>query len=99
MSKQGEDFDGLGFYLIDRENKIVEVEHKIDVGDVGIGYSTIYHGVAPINIDKTPDWNNGEEGRWFLSMFSNASGEVKSRVTSASTKEKFEDKRLYPAID
>jgi len=98
MSKQGEDFDGLGFYLIDRENKIVEVEHKIDVGDVGIGYSTIYHGVAPINIDKTPDWNNGEEGRWFLSMFSNASDEVKSRVTSASTKEKFEDKRLYPNL-
>lgn len=99
MSKQGEDFDGLGFYLINKENKIIEVEHMIDVGDVGIGYSSVYHGVAPINIDKAPDWNSGEEGRWFLSMFSNASDEVRKRVTSASIKEKFEDKRLYPNIN
>ena len=99
MSKQGEDFEGLGFYLINKNNEIVEVEHQIETGDVGIGYSTIYHGVAPVNINKIPNWENGEDGRWFLSMFSNASDEVKSRVTSASIKEKFEDKRLYPNLD
>ena len=99
MSKQGEDFEGLGFYLINKNNEIVEVEHQIETGDVGIGYSTIYHGVAPVNINKIPNWENGEDGRWFLSMFSNASDEVKSRVTSASIKEKFEDKRLYPILD
>ena len=32
MSKQKQDFDGLGFYLIDKFNKIVEVEEKIEVG-------------------------------------------------------------------
>ena len=30
MSKQGVDFNGLGFYLIDKKNKIIEVEHLID---------------------------------------------------------------------
>ena len=49
MSKQGVDFKGLGFYLIGSGNKIVEVEQLIDAGDVGIGYSTVYHGVAPVN--------------------------------------------------
>ena len=48
---------GLGFYLIDDNNKIVEVEHLIDVGDIGIGYSSIYHGVAPVNIKKSPNWD------------------------------------------
>ena len=48
MSKKGVDFDGLGFYLINRENKIQEVEHLIDVGDIGIRYSSIYHGLHPL---------------------------------------------------
>jgi hypothetical protein len=99
MSKKGEDFEGLGFYLIDNNNEIVEVEHLIDTGDVGIGYSTIYHGVAPVNTNKNPNWDDINDGRWFLSMYSNASDEIKKRTTSASTKEKFEDKRLYPILN
>lgn len=96
MDKQGKDFDGIGFYLIDKNNKVVEVEHLIDTGDIGIGYSSIYHGVAPVNIDQLPNWNDINDGRWFLSMYSNASDEVKSRATSSPTKEKFDDIRLYP---
>ena len=98
MSKKGVDFDGLGFYLINRENKIQEVEHLIDVGDIGIGYSSIYHGVAPVNVDKLPKWDDMEDGRWFLSLYSNASDEIKNRVTSASTPEKFDDIRLHPSV-
>tara|TARA_B100001063_G_scaffold3693_1_gene2710 strand:+ start:3582 stop:4463 length:882 start_codon:yes stop_codon:yes gene_type:complete len=98
MSKLGKDFDGLGFYLIDKNNKVVEVEHLIDTGDVGIGYSSIYHGVAPVNTYKSPNWDDLNDGRWFLSMYSNSSDEVKSRVTSAGTPEKFDDRRLFPDL-
>ena len=73
MSKKV-DFDGLGFYLI-TENKIQEVEHLIDVGDIGIGYSSIYHGVAPVNVDKLPKWDDMEDGFY---LYSNASDEIKT---------------------
>ena len=99
MSKQGVDYNGLGFYLIDKENKILEVEHLIDTGDIGIGSSSVYHGVAPVNCEKSPDWDDINDGRWFLSLFSNASDEVKNRTTSAKTKEKFEDHRLHPILN
>ena len=98
MSKQGVDFKGLGFYLIGSGNKIVEVEQLIDAGDVGIGYSTVYHGVAPVNVDKEPNWDDINDGRWFLSMFSNESDERKNRITSSSVLEKFDYKELYPRL-
>ena len=81
MSKQGVDFDGLGFYLIDKDHKIVDVEKLIDIGDMGLGFATVQHGVAPVNLNKKPDWNNMNDGRWFLSMYSNQSDEVKIRHT------------------
>ena len=84
MSKKDKDFTGLGFYLIDKDNKIVEIENRIDTGDIGLGYSTVQHGVAPVNINKSPDWNDINDGRWFLSMYSNQSDEVNNRHTGYS---------------
>ena len=85
MSKRGEDYQEGGFYLVAEGNKVVEAENDISVGDIGIGYATVYHGVAPCNRDKEPDWNS-MEGRWFLSMYSNASDEVKDRHTGHAVK-------------
>jgi len=85
MSKRGSDFEGGGFYLVGPGEKIMDAEATIDVGDIGIGYATIYHGVAPCNKDKEPDWNSAA-GRWFLSMYSNASDEVKDRHTGYAVK-------------
>ena len=82
MSKKGVDFDGLGFYLFGQNDQIIETEHLIDVGDMGIGYATIRHGVAPVNKNKEPNWNDVNDGRWFLSTYSNESDEVKKRHTS-----------------
>ena len=31
------------------KNKVVDVEKYIDVGDIGIGFATIIHGVAPVD--------------------------------------------------
>lgn len=88
MSKQGEDFSGLGFYALDRNDKIIEIESQIDIGDIGIGYATVYHGVAPVNLDKKPNWKDVNDGRWFLSMYSNESDVHKIRHTSSGVSEK-----------
>ena len=88
MSKKGIDFKGLGFYLIGKNNKIIEVEDLIDIGDIGIGYATVYHGVAPVNINKKPDWDDVNDGRWFLSMYSNETDIYEKRHTSSGISEK-----------
>ena len=84
MSKQGEDFSGLGFYALDKNDKIIEIESQIDIGDIGIGYATVYHGVAPVNLDKEPNWKDVNDGRWFLSMYSNESDVHKVRHTAGA---------------
>ena len=66
-------------------DKVVHAEDEIETGDVGIGYATLYHGVAPCNRDLNPRWDL-PEGRWFLSMYSNASDEVKDRHTGHPVK-------------
>jgi hypothetical protein len=88
MSKKNIDFDGIGFYLLDKNDDILPVEDFVDVGDIGIGMATMYHGVAPVNTFKEPDWNDMDDGRWFLSTYSNASDEVKYRHTSSTIKTK-----------
>ena len=100
MSKKGKDFNDGGFYVLDQNDKIVDVETKIDVGDMGIGYATIVHGVAPANRNKDPDWSDPNDGRWFLSMYSNQSDEVKDRHTGYSVTEKINlnDPLLFPPI-
>lgn len=85
MSERGKDYDGGGFYLVGRDDAVVDAEAEIEVGDVGIGYASVYHGVAPCNRNLEPNWNS-PEGRWFLSMYSNASDEVKDRHTGHPVK-------------
>ena len=85
MTKRGVDYQGGGFYLVGKNNEVIEAENDIDVGDIGLGYATIYHGVAPCNRDRAPNWNS-MDGRWFLSMYSNASDEYPDRHTGHPVK-------------
>ena len=85
MSKRGQDYQGGGFYLVGPGDKVVEVEDRVDIGDVGIGCATVCHGVAPCDQHEEPDWNS-KNGRWFLSMYSNASDEMKNRHTGHAVK-------------
>lgn len=80
MSKRGVDYQGGGFYLVDQKDRAVELEDQINVGDICVGYATVYHGVAPCDRHKAPDWK-AHDGRWFLSMYSNASDHVPQRHT------------------
>ena len=71
--------------MVGEGDQVLNVEDDIDVGDICFCYATVYHGVAPVDIDKEPDWEN-DDGRWFLSMYSNASDEVKNRHTGSPAK-------------
>ena len=86
MSKKGEDYEGGGFYILDKNNKKLNVENHIDVGDMGIGYATVAHGVDPVNVDKDPNINDKNDGRWFLGLYSNQSDEVENRHTGKPLK-------------
>lgn len=85
MTKRGVDYEGGGFYLVGQRDEVVEAEDDIEVGDVGIGYATVYHGVAPCNRNAECDWASSA-GRWFLSMYSNASDEYPDRHTGHPVK-------------
>ena len=59
---------------------MVDVEKYIDVGDIGIGFATIIHGVAPVDKKSDPNWDDINNGRWFYSLYSNQSDEVKKDI-------------------
>lgn len=98
MSKKGEDFVDGGFYALNSNDEIVDVEKSIDVGDLGIGFATIVHGVAPANRKKEPDWNDQNDGRWFYSLYTNESDEVKNRHTGHGVTDKIDidNEFLFP---
>ena len=85
MSKRGVDYQGGGFYLVAPGDNPVEIEEQIDIGDICVAYATVYHGVAPVDRQKEPTWES-DDGRWFLSMYSNASDEVPNRHTGHPVK-------------
>ena len=81
MSKKGKDYEGGGFYFLDKNDKNLNIEDSIDIGDLGIGYATVAHGVDPVNVDKEPNFDDKNDGRWFLGLYSNQSDEIKERHT------------------
>lgn len=85
MSKRGVDYQGGGFYFVDAKGEAQYLEDQIEVGDVCLGHANLLHGVAPCDRDKKPDWS-ASDGRWFLSLYSNASDEVAKRHTAAPVK-------------
>lgn len=85
MSKRGEDFQRGGFYMVGPGNEKVDLEDMIEVGDMLIAYATVLHGVDVIDPHKIVDWDS-MEGRWFLSLYSNASDEVQNRHTGYAVK-------------
>ena len=66
------DFESGGFYFLNKNKEQINIEKHIDVGDMGMFYGNIMHGVNAIdkhlieNI-KNYEWNSGV-GRWFLGL-------------------------------
>jgi len=86
------DFKTGGFYGVDHNNKIINLESEIDVGDMGFFCATVKHGITAIDKESSienshnHDWHKGL-GRWFMGLYTNDSDENKNRITSISYKD------------
>ena len=81
MSKKGEDFETGGFYFRDKNNKKINIEDNLEIGDAVIFYGSITHGVEKVDKYKKINWKT-YKGRWFIGMFVNDSDHVQNRVTA-----------------
>ena len=81
MSKKGIDFNEGGFYFRDKNNKKLNIEDKLEIGDSVIFYGSIVHGVEAVDKLKKLNWKT-YKGRWFIGMFVNDSNHVKNRITA-----------------
>lgn len=84
MSKKVDDFGSGGFFALNKKKQEIDLEDKIDIGDIGIGYATVKHGVK--KIDKNNLKKNTSNCRWFMGLYSNDSDEKKNRITARSIK-------------
>ncbi len=78
MSRRGEDFETGGFYMVGRDGQRVDMEPHIGVGDMLVTFPPLLHGVEVIDGHKPVDWDS-MDGRWYLSLCSAVSDEVKNR--------------------
>lgn len=80
MSKRGIGYEKGGFYVVGPGNRLVDLEDRIEIGDLSIGFATVMHGVDRIDPDKKPDWTK-KDGRWWLGLYSNSTDHVENRAT------------------
>ena len=80
MSKRGVDYEQGGFYVVGPQNTLIDVEDRVEVGDISIGYATVMHGVGRVDPHKHPDWK-AKDGRWWLGLYSNSTDNVINRAT------------------
>ena len=86
--KNGE-FETGGFYSLNENKEVIDIEPFIEEGDMGFGYATIIHGVSKIDGKYFEKGNFlDDKGRWFLGLYSNDSDEQKERKTSIAVNEK-----------
>lgn len=78
-SKRGVDFQEGGFHAIAKGDKLIDLEAGIEVGDIGIGYATVQHGVSLIDPSGTPDWK-ARDGRWWMGLYSSSSDMAETRA-------------------
>jgi hypothetical protein len=87
MSQISIDFESGGVYFLDEDSCRIYVEDQVEIGDVGIFYATIRHGVAPVKArGLTPDDQTDKSGRWWMGLYSPESDTMSSRVTSSPSK-------------
>jgi len=77
------DYDHGGFYVFNKNDKKIFIDHKINSGDLILFYNGLVHGVEPtslkINTKKNKDKING---RVFLNLSILETHEVKDRKTT-----------------
>ena len=84
MSKKGEDYKDGGTYFYKKGieiDKEVEVESKIDIGDVGLFYGSLKHSVKAVSLDNNSK-EDSSSGRWWCGLYSPETDYNKNRKTS-----------------
>jgi hypothetical protein len=85
FSKLGKDYSSGGTYFFIKKGKKFNVEKKIDIGDTGIFYNSVIHGVDPVKIDRNlKNVKKDLRGRWWCGLYSPDSDCKKNRKTSKS---------------
>ncbi len=96
MSKRGRDYESGGFYFVKPGDVAIDCEPQLDPGDLVSCYSTVLHGVAPVDPHKPFTWDY-EQGRWFVGLYSVESDYVKERETIKGLGQAFPD--TFVSID
>lgn len=85
FSKLGKDYSSGGTYFFKKKKKKINVEKRIDIGDIGIFYNSVIHGVDPVKINKNIKNIRADlRGRWWCGLYSPDSDCKKNRKTSKS---------------
>jgi hypothetical protein len=85
MSKRGTDYSGGGYWVLGKDDSVVEVEDMLDIGDAVLSWPGLVHGVAPCDRGIEPDWE-AEDGRWALLMYCADSDEIPGRHTGRTVR-------------
>ena len=83
LSKKGVNYEEGGIYCLNKNNKKVDLEQNIDVGDFSIGLATIMHGVDKIKTSQKNKVLGEHEGRWWLGIYTVQTDYLKKRATTS----------------
>ena len=81
-SEFGTDYDHGGFYVIDKNNKKILIDTKVNKGDSVIFFPGLIHGVDPIFLKDEKLDIRSKNGRWYFNFQMIETHEVKNRQTT-----------------
>ena len=82
LSTRGESYQTGGFYAVDKNGQEVDLESRIETGDIFFSYPTVLHGVKMVDQESQTSEYSPSSGRWFLGLYSNDTDHVQNRTTS-----------------
>tara|TARA_Y200000002_G_C22539373_1_gene603260 strand:- start:10 stop:915 length:906 start_codon:yes stop_codon:yes gene_type:complete len=83
FNEQGKDFNEGGLYLLDKNDKKINIEGKLEIGDCFCWIPTIFHGVEipKLTNHNKKNWKS-KSGRWQALALTVQSHRVKNRLLS-----------------
>ena len=84
MSQKKVDYVEGGTYFFNKKNQKINLEDNIEIGDMGIFYATLKHGVDKVTVKNTSKKFNSSDrmGRWWIGLYSPESDHITDRNTS-----------------